>query len=200
MRVGGAGVCRTDLHIIEGQWEQKSGVGLPYTIGHENAGWVHEVGSAVSNVVVGDPVILHPLVTCGLFRACRDGDDVHCANSAFPGIDTDGGYAELLRSAADPSSKPAPSLEPAAVAALADAGLTAIHAVRKAAATLRPRMARRRSCRRARAHRYPGARGRSPRPRSSSSTGPPRRSASHGSSAHTTPCSPTAARWSPSST
>jgi NAD+-dependent secondary alcohol dehydrogenase Adh1 len=138
VRVGGAGVCRTDLHIIEGQWEQKSGVTLPYTIGHENAGWVHAVGDAVGNVAVGDPVILHPLVTCGLCAACRDGDDVHCASSAFPGIDTDGGYADLLKSNARSVVKLDPSLEPASVAALADAGLTAIHAVRKAAATLRP--------------------------------------------------------------
>ncbi|MBX5451905.1 MAG: alcohol dehydrogenase catalytic domain-containing protein, partial [Thermogemmatispora sp.] len=39
VRIGGAGLCRTDLHIIEGQWAEKSGVTLPYTLGHENAGW-----------------------------------------------------------------------------------------------------------------------------------------------------------------
>jgi NAD+-dependent secondary alcohol dehydrogenase Adh1 len=50
VRIGGAGLCRTDLHIYEGQWAEKSGVKLPYTIGHENAGWVQEVGSAVTNV------------------------------------------------------------------------------------------------------------------------------------------------------
>ncbi len=61
VRIGGAGVCRTDLHILEGQWEAKSGVALPYTIGHENAGWVEAVGDAVTNVAVGDKVILHPL-------------------------------------------------------------------------------------------------------------------------------------------
>jgi predicted TIM-barrel fold metal-dependent hydrolase len=44
VRIGGAGVCRTDLHIIEEQWAAKSSVTLPYTIGHENAGWVEEVG------------------------------------------------------------------------------------------------------------------------------------------------------------
>src|SRR5437660_12535790 len=86
VRVGGAGLCRTDLHIIEGQWKEKSGVTLPYTLGHENAGWVHAVGSAVENVGTGDPVILHPLVTCGLCRACRAGDDMHCSSSVFPGI------------------------------------------------------------------------------------------------------------------
>ncbi len=138
VRIGGAGVCRTDLHIIEGQWEEKSGVTLPYTLGHENAGWIEAVGSAVSNVAVGDPVILHPLATCGLCRACRDGDDVHCAQSAFPGIDSDGGYAELLRTNARAVVKLDPALRPADVAALADAGLTAYHAARKAAKSLRP--------------------------------------------------------------
>ncbi|MER5472292.1 NAD(P)-dependent alcohol dehydrogenase [Streptomyces sp. NPDC002935] len=138
VKIGGAGVCRTDLHILEGQWKDKSGVALPYTIGHENAGWVAEVGQAVTNVKVGDPVILHPLVTCGLCRACRAGDDVHCMNSAFPGIDADGGYAEYLKTSARSVVPLAPSLEPASVAALADAGLTAYHAVAKAARVLRP--------------------------------------------------------------
>jgi NAD+-dependent secondary alcohol dehydrogenase Adh1 len=138
VKVGAAGVCRTDLHIIEGQWQEKSGVALPYTIGHENAGWVQEVGSAVKHVAVGDKVILHPLATCGICRACRDGDDVHCVNSAFPGIDSDGGYAEQLKTSARSVIKLDDSLEPADVAALADAGLTAYHAVRKAARGIRP--------------------------------------------------------------
>ncbi|MEU1275668.1 NAD(P)-dependent alcohol dehydrogenase [Streptomyces sp. NPDC005799] len=138
VRVGGAGLCRTDLHIIEGQWAEKSNVALPYIQGHENAGWVHEVGSAVTGLAVGDPVILHPLVTCGLCPACRRGDDVHCQNSAFPGIDTDGGFAELVRTNARAVVKLAPGLAPADVAALADAGLTAYHAVKKAARRLAP--------------------------------------------------------------
>ncbi len=138
VRFGGAGVCRTDLHILEGQWAQKSQVSLPYTIGHENAGWVHAVGSAVTNVQVGDKVILHPLITCGLCRACRSGDDVHCENSQFPGIDTDGGYAELLRTTARSVVRIDDSLEPSDVAALADAGLTAYHAAAKAARVTRP--------------------------------------------------------------
>src|ERR1700709_540851 len=138
VKIGGAGVCRTDLHIIEGQWEPKSGVELPYTLGHVNAGWVQEVGSAVSNVAVGDPVILRPLAPCGLCRACRAGDDVHCVNSSFPGIDADGGYAEYLQTTARSIIKLDSSLQPADVAALADAGLTAYHAVAKAARVLRP--------------------------------------------------------------
>ncbi|ADB52964.1 NAD(P)-dependent alcohol dehydrogenase [Conexibacter woesei] len=138
VRIGGAGLCRTDLHIQQGQWAEKSGVELPYVLGHENAGWVHEIGAAVSNVAVGDPVILHPLVTCGLCRACRIGDDVHCEDSRFPGISVDGGFAELMRTTARSVVKLGAGVEPGAVAALADAGLTAYHAVRKAAPILHP--------------------------------------------------------------
>src|SRR5258707_14512205 len=69
VRIGGAGLCRTDLHIIEGQWADRSGVTLPHTLGHENAGWVEEIGSAVSNVAIGDTVIFHPVITFGLCRA-----------------------------------------------------------------------------------------------------------------------------------
>ncbi len=136
--IGGAGLCRTDLHIVEGQWADKSQVALPYTLGHENAGWVREVGSAVEHVQPGDAVILHPLVTCGFCRACRAGDDVHCEASRFPGIDVDGGMAELMRTSARSVVKLAPGTEPAAVAALADAGLTAYHAVKKAVPLLYP--------------------------------------------------------------
>lgn len=138
VKIGAAGVCRTDIHILEGQWAEKSQVKLPYTIGHENAGWVHAKGDGVTNVEVGDKVILHPLVTCGLCRACRFGDDVHCEDSLFPGINVDGGYAEYLKTTARSVIKLDPSLEPTDVAALADAGLTAYHAVAKAARVLRP--------------------------------------------------------------
>ncbi len=65
VRVGAAGLCRTDIHIVEGQRapiQDPNGTLLPYTLGHENAGWVEEVGSAVTNVSVGDTVIVHPLM------------------------------------------------------------------------------------------------------------------------------------------
>src|ERR1700761_145579 len=132
VRVGAAGLCRTDLHIQEGQWAEKSQVALPYTPGHENAGWVHEIGSDVTNVEVGDTVIVHPFISCGLCRPCRRGDDMHCVNGSFPGINRDGGFAELLLTSARSVVKLAPGLEPKDIAALADAGLTAIHAVKKA--------------------------------------------------------------------
>ncbi|MGD0474972.1 MAG: NAD(P)-dependent alcohol dehydrogenase [Candidatus Velthaea sp.] len=138
VKIGGAGLCRTDLHIIEGQWKEKSNVALPYTLGHENAGWVHAVGSAVSHVAVGDTVIVHPLMTCGFCFPCRAGHDMHCENSAFPGISTDGGFAQFLKTSARSVVKLDPSLAPKDIAALADAGLTAYHAVKKSGALLYP--------------------------------------------------------------
>ncbi len=138
VKIGGAGVCRTDLHIIEGQWAEAMDPALPYTIGHENAGWVHEVGSAVTNVAVGDTVILHPTPTCGLCRACRAGQDMHCSESSFPGLSHDGGMAEYLLTSARACIKLDPSTQPKDVAALADAGITAYHAVRKAVPLLYP--------------------------------------------------------------
>ena len=138
VKIGGAGVCRTDLHIIEGQWDAAMHPPLPYTIGHENAGWVHEVGAGVTNVSVGDTVILHPTPTCGLCRACRAGQDMHCSQSRFPGLDSDGGMAEYLLTSARACVKLDPSTRPQDVAALADAGITAYHAVRKAVPLLYP--------------------------------------------------------------
>jgi NAD+-dependent secondary alcohol dehydrogenase Adh1 len=138
VRIGGAGVCRTDLHIIEGQWDAAMGTPLPYILGHENAGWVHEAGSAVTNVAVGDTVILHPTPTCGLCRACRAGDDMHCVASTFPGLSTDGGMAEYLLTSARACVKLDPATQPQDVAALADAGITAYHAVKKAVPLLYP--------------------------------------------------------------
>src|SRR5918912_1645659 len=139
VKIGGAGVCRTDLHILEGQWDEIQHPDLPYVIGHENAGWVHEVGEGVSNVAVGDTVILHPQPSCGLCLACRRGDEMHCENAFFPGLsNNDGGMAEYLRTTARACVKLDPSTQPADVAALADAGITAYHAVRKAIPLLYP--------------------------------------------------------------
>jgi len=139
VRIGGAGLCRTDLHLMLGQWhELDADAPLPYTLGHENAGWVEEVGSAVTHVAPGDTVILHPLATCGFCRYCRAGDDMHCTSAFFPGLNADGGMATYLKTGARAVVKIDPKLQPADVAALADAGLTAYHAVRKAVPSLYP--------------------------------------------------------------
>jgi NAD+-dependent secondary alcohol dehydrogenase Adh1 len=133
IKVGGAGLCRTDLHIIGGWFADAIPADLPLVLGHENAGWVHAVGPAVEHLAVGDPVICHPNLTCGVCPACRAGDDMRCVRGpSLPGLTCAGGMAELLRTRARAVVKLPPGTEPADVAALADAGVTAYHAVRKA--------------------------------------------------------------------
>jgi NAD+-dependent secondary alcohol dehydrogenase Adh1 len=138
VRIGGAGLCRTDLHIIEGIWKDILDPELPYTLGHENAGWVEEVGPAVTSVAPGDPVIVHPLITCGVCVGCRRGEDMYCENGQFPGLNTDGGFARFLRTSERSLIKLDERLEPKDVAAFADAGITAYRAAKKAAARLAP--------------------------------------------------------------
>jgi NAD+-dependent secondary alcohol dehydrogenase Adh1 len=138
VRVGGAGVCRTDLHIIEGIWRQKVNVKLPYIMGHENAGWIEETGKGVEGFKKGDPVICHPLNLDCHALAARRGHDMHVEGSEFPGISTNGGYAELLRTGESALIKLPKTLAPKDVAPYADAGLTAYHVAKKAAADLLP--------------------------------------------------------------
>lgn len=138
VKIGGAGVCRTDLHIIEGIWKDKVEVELPHIMGHENAGWVEEVGSAVEGFKKGDPVIVHPLVTSGHCLACRRGNDMHAEDNYFPGINAHGGYAQYLHTNQRSLIKLPPSLAPKDVAPYTDAGLTAYRAAKKAARHLIP--------------------------------------------------------------
>jgi NAD+-dependent secondary alcohol dehydrogenase Adh1 len=138
VRIGGAGVCRTDLHVIEGIWRSKVDVKLPYIMGHENAGWVEEVGRAVESVKPGDAVICHPLVTSGHCLACRRGDDMHATESKFPGINANGGYAQYLRTGERSLIKLPKTLVPKDVAPYTDAGLTAYRAAKKASRHLLP--------------------------------------------------------------
>jgi NAD+-dependent secondary alcohol dehydrogenase Adh1 len=138
IRIGGAGVCRTDLHVIEGIWREKTNVKLPYVMGHENAGWVEEVGKSVENFKRGDPVICHPLISNCHALGARRGEDMHNEGSEFPGIDTNGGYAELLRTGESSLIKLPQTLAPKDVAPHADAGLTAYHVAKKASRHLLP--------------------------------------------------------------
>ncbi|MFB6130252.1 MAG: NAD(P)-dependent alcohol dehydrogenase [Salinigranum sp.] len=138
VEVEGAGWCQTDNHIIEGMWERYADQDLPMTLGHENAGTVVAVGDEVRLVDVGDSVICHPVQTCGTCRACRLGEDMYCENSEFNGLDTDGGFAEYLLTN-ERAVIPLPEgVDPAEIAPHADAGITAYHAVKKAARELNP--------------------------------------------------------------
>jgi len=132
VKVGGAGVCATDLHSIDGMMEA-AGVTLPRVLGHENAGWVHAVGSMVTTVAPGDPVIIYPPYSCGLCPPCRRGNDMHCERHQFTGLTVDGGFADYVQVFERSVIKLPPGLEPAEIAPHADAGITAYHAVRRIA-------------------------------------------------------------------
>ncbi|WP_435362959.1 NAD(P)-dependent alcohol dehydrogenase [Haloarchaeobius sp. DYHT-AS-18] len=138
VEVEGAGWCQTDNHIVEGMWTDYVEQELPMTLGHENAGTVVETGPGVSVVEEGDSVICHPVMTCGTCRQCRLGEDMYCENISFPGLTTDGGFAEYLRTnerAVIPLPK---GVDTTDIAPHADAGITAYHAVKKAARELNP--------------------------------------------------------------
>ncbi|CAN7694259.1 NAD(P)-dependent alcohol dehydrogenase [Pararhizobium sp. LjRoot238] len=141
VRIGGAGVCRTDLHIIEGVWRPHMDPAgnnlLPLIMGHENAGWVEAIGKEVEGIKVGDPVIVHPKISGGTCLACRRGFDMH-GPGKFPGLDCNGGYSEYLCTS-ERNIVPLPkTLAPKEVAPYADAGLTAYRAVKKATRHLLP--------------------------------------------------------------
>jgi NAD+-dependent secondary alcohol dehydrogenase Adh1 len=141
IKVGAAGLCRTDLHIIEGVWkdiQDPQRTLLPYILGHENAGWVEDVGPGVTSVKIGDPVICHPLRTCGVCMGCRSGEDMYCSSASFPGLNTDGGFADYLLTNERALIKLNPNVAPIDVAPMADAGITAYRVAKKAAKHLRP--------------------------------------------------------------
>jgi NAD+-dependent secondary alcohol dehydrogenase Adh1 len=137
VRVGATGLCRTDLHVMDGVFEAMS-MPLPYTMGHETAGWVDAVGSSESGFAQGDAVIVHPTVTCGRCRACRAGADQLCERSLFAGAMMDGGFADCLRTSARSLVRLDPSTTPVEAAGLADGGLAAYRAVRRCVPRLPP--------------------------------------------------------------
>ena len=141
VKIGAAGVCRTDLHIIEGEWrhiQDPDDKLLPCVMGHENAGWIEDVGSEVQGLKKGDPVIVHPKITGGTCLACRRGHDMHGEDASFPGVSCDGGYAEALKTSVRNIVKLPHTLTPKEVAPYADAGLTAYRAAKKASRHLLP--------------------------------------------------------------
>jgi D-arabinose 1-dehydrogenase-like Zn-dependent alcohol dehydrogenase len=139
VRITGAGVCGSDVHLIEGAFKDFMGKpDFPYVMGHENAGYIEAIGDAVSTVRIGDPVLVHPHISCGLCRACRRNEAAFCESMLFPGIDgrSPGGFAELLRTSEHAVVKLPAGTDTAPMASLADAGLTAYHAVRRASSEL----------------------------------------------------------------
>lgn len=134
VRVAAAGVCRTDLHLLTGELPHP----LPLVLGHENAGWVHEVGSEVTSVDVGDAVLCYPFVSSGLSTPERAGLDNGAPDRRTPGITADGGYAEFLMTNERSMLSVPRDADIASLAVLTDAGLAAYRACKHAAAMLKP--------------------------------------------------------------
>lgn len=129
VRVQGAGVCHSDLHITQGE------VPLPRTplvLGHENAGVVERVGPGVEGFAPGDPVAVFGAWGCGYCALCRAGDENLCNMLGWPGIGVDGGWAELISVPALRHLIPLGDLDPVEAAPLTDAGLTPYRAIRRA--------------------------------------------------------------------
>jgi len=136
VKVGGSGVCHSDLHVITGELPMLPG--LPWTLGHENAGWVHAVGTGVTGIDIGSPVAVFGGWGCGRCRLCLSGQEQLCNTMLWGGIGAPGGYAEYLIVPAARHLVPLNDLEPTIAAPLTDAGLTPYHAVRHALPRLIP--------------------------------------------------------------
>ena len=92
VRVEACGVCRTDLHIVDGELSSPK---LPLVLGHQIVGVVEEIGTGVDGVAAGDRVGIPWLGwTCGICRYCRSGRENLCDLARFTGYTLDGGYAE----------------------------------------------------------------------------------------------------------
>ena len=99
VRVVACGVCRTDLHLAEGDLPPRRPGVVP---GHEIVGEVAGLGSAVGGWAVGERVGIAWLRhTCGACRFCRAGAENLCPNSRYTGWDADGGYAQFATVPAD---------------------------------------------------------------------------------------------------
>lgn len=141
VRVAACGVCHTDLHIVRGEMTR---VALPLTLGHEIAGFIDSCGAeataelAEAGLALGDAVLVYGGWGCGACDACQAGNEQRCLAGLAPGFQADGGYAEFVAVPEVRHLVPLGALDPVAAAPLADAGVTAFRAVRRAAAWLHP--------------------------------------------------------------
>ena len=91
-----AGLCRTDIEVMTGQFTDPRWVRFPVIPGHEWSGTVVGVGSAVTSVCAGDRVVSEGMVTCGRCAPCRRGETQWCERIEALGFTRPGGYAELV--------------------------------------------------------------------------------------------------------
>jgi propanol-preferring alcohol dehydrogenase len=124
------GVCRTDLHVVDGELAHPK---LPLVPGHEVVGAVAELGSGVDRLRAGERVGVPWLgYTCGECRYCRAGRENLCEAARFTGYDIDGGYGEYLLADQRYVFPLAAGLSDVEAAPLLCAGLIGYRALRKA--------------------------------------------------------------------
>ncbi len=134
VRIGGAGVCHSDLHIAHG--EVPGVLDGPTILGHENAGWVEALGPGASGFEPGEAVIVYGGWGCGICRVCLSGEEQLCDTMRWGGLGPPGGYAERYVVPSPRHLIRIGDLDPADVAPLTDAGLTPYRAVKKVARRL----------------------------------------------------------------
>lgn len=147
VRIGGAGACHSDLHLMHDFDDGMLSWKPPFTLGHENAGWVHALGDEVEGWEVGEPVAVYGPWGCGRCDRCRVGAETYCedpGSAPVPGggggLGLDGGMAEfMLVPDARHLLRLPDGLAPADAAPLTDAGLTPYHAIRRSWPELGPR-------------------------------------------------------------
>ena len=142
IKVGGAGACHSDLHVMREFAEGMAPWGPPFVIGHEAAGWVHQVGDRVRGLEPGEPVAVYGLLGCGHCKPCAAGAENLCIHGMEgpPGIGfgVDGAMAEYLLVADPRRLVPLGDLDPVDAAPLTDAGLTPYRAVKRVLPKLAP--------------------------------------------------------------
>jgi len=134
IQVEACGACHSDLHVIDGDWTQLSGiVKRPLIPGHEIVGRVAELGSDVGNLQIADRVGV-PWIhwSCGECEFCRAGCENLCAKQKITGVTVDGGYAEFLKAPASHTVRVPDHLSPIEAAPLFCAGLTVYRALKQA--------------------------------------------------------------------
>ncbi len=135
VKIAGAGVCHSDLHVIDGEVGVKR---RPITLGHENAGIVEKVGSLVTEVQPGDGVAVFGAWGCGICKICERQDENLCQNPIYPGVMVDGGWAEKLLVQHPRNLVKLNGLDPVIAAPLTDAALTPYRAIKKVMSKLGP--------------------------------------------------------------
>ncbi|TDC15543.1 NAD(P)-dependent alcohol dehydrogenase [Streptomyces sp. 8K308] len=135
VKVGAAGMCRTDVQLVDGYFQKYSSFDFPVTPGHEIAGEIVRVGSAAEATGrrVGDQVVVVGGIGDGTCRLCHRGDTQICPHIAWPGFGPHGGYAEYVPIPAAFTIKvnSQAKLTAEQLAPLTDAGLTPYRGVKK---------------------------------------------------------------------